>query len=110
MVFAISMSNTFHDTVFYYEGLKCAAVKFEVLQNNVSFGKPNPDNWACTYDLVQENLEPNGVITTQINWLENPQNSPLPIGDYNIVFSSQLALGSPGDWKDIEETINFTVN
>jgi len=110
IVFEISMTNNYNDTVFYYEGLKCASMKFKVYQNNVFVGHPHPDNWGCTDDLKLDKIEPKGIIQDHINWLERPENTPLLAGIYIAIFKTRLALKEPKNWKEIELELKFEVN
>ena len=109
VVFQITMSNNSHDTLLYYEGLKCATMKFEIYKDNVLVGHPHPNNWGCTEELEQMTLEPNGIINTQISWLENPLNKPFQSGNYSVLFKTRLALGKPIKWRDIEQKASFEV-
>ncbi len=115
--FTISMRNITDKTFYYFEGLKCASIKFEVFQEDLLYGVPHASNSMCTDILTLEKIVGAETLKSTVFWLDNPDNSALNTGNYRAVFTSKIAfndsdeivVGKSLNWIPIIVESNFKV-
>ena len=116
IVFHTEIENTSGDTMYLYF-LDCVINNFRVYQNDTLVGQPQPDNWACTDDLIITKLFPHEIIKVTVNWLQRPENVPLTANTYmakhNFEVSFPVRKGGfvkVGEVHKIELEKEFSVN
>lgn len=109
IIFKVIMRNRSSNKILYYEGLKCAQMKFNVYKDNLLIGHPHPDSLGCTDDLQQSSIDPYEIKKADINWFARQENQPLPSGNYTATFKSSVSYNDPKSWLDIDLSVNFVV-
>jgi len=109
IVFQTAIENTLSDTIYFYF-MDCVINNYRVFQNDSLIGHPQPDNWFCTYELQITQLSPHEVLNVKINWLQRPENTPLPAGKYTAKHYFSIRFMGRGDSHNIELEKEFIVN
>ncbi len=107
--FEIVMTNITNSPVSFYGGLKCAEMKFQVFRNDTLIGHPHLNVLSCPENLKLEYIQAGEQKKTRINWFNNALNQPLLVGNYVVVFSTEIAISEPKNWVQKEFRLNFSV-